>query len=301
MKAEGIAMKRKPAVHAAHHVGLASTYDMKKPSVKIFLVFCFVFLVLISLVCLLPPLWVLVSGFKEIKEFYAVPPTLLPASFDITKLTSTWGMLHFERYYINTLVMALGCIAFKVVFSGSAGYVFAMLRPRGVAVVETLLIVTMMIPANVKLATTYQNIVGLNMLNSYLPLWCMAATDTFMILVYKSFFQGIPISIVEAARIDGCGEVGSLFRIILPNSKPVLATSVILTINSAWSDFFWPYLIVKDKSLYTVMLQIYTIKSSTSIDVVMISLIFAIIPPVLLFLFFQKFIMEGFTMSGVKG
>ena len=84
-------------------------------------------------------------------------------------------------------------------------------------------------------------------------------------------------------------------------SKPVVVTAVILTINGTWSDFFWPYLIIKDKGLYTIMLQIFSLKTAESVDVVMISLIFAIIPPVLLFVIFQKFIMQGFTMSGIKG
>lgn len=283
------------------HIGLASFYEIKTPAVRAFYIFCIVCLIITALICILPPLWILLSGFKEGKEFYSIPPTILPETFDFGKLVSTWKMLHFERYYLNTLVLAFGCIVFKIVFCGLAGYVMSMLKPRGIGLIERILIITMMIPANVKLATTYQNIVDFNMLNSYTGLWCMAATDTFMILVFKSFFEGIPFSMVEAARIDGSGELSTLFRIILPNCKPVIATSIILTINASWNDFFWPYLIVKDKNLFTVMLQVYTIKTSTSIDVVMISLIFVIIPPILLFVVFQKFIMQGFTMSGVKG
>ena len=283
------------------HIGLVSSYEMKNPVAKAFYFFCILCLVITALVCILPPLWILLSGFKEGKEFYSIPPTILPESFHLSKLIDTWKMLHFEKYYINTLVLAFGSIVFKIVFCGLAGYVMSMLKPRGIGLVERILIITMMIPANVKLATTYQNIVAFHMLNSYTGLWCMAATDTFMILVFQSFFEGIPFSLVEAARIDGCSELSTLFKIILPNCKPVLATSVILTINAAWSDFFWPFLIVKEKSLFTVMLQVYTIKASTSIDIVMISLIFVIIPPILLFIVFQKFIMQGFTMSGVKG
>lgn len=283
------------------YVGLVSSVDMGRPSAKMFYLFCVTALTILALFCVLPPLWVLLSGFKDGKEFISVPPTLFPKTFKIEKFIDTWFLLKFERYYINTLIMAGGCIIFKIVFAGLAGYVLAVLKPKGIGVIEKLLFFTMMIPANVKMATLYTNIVKLDMLNSYVPLWLLAAIDTFMVLIFKSFFEGIPISLIESARLDGCGELTTLFRIILPLSKPVVMTSVILTLNTAWSDFFWPYLILKNKDMYTVMLQIFSVRSSTSVDVVMLSLIFVIIPPIILFAFFQRFIMSGFTMSGIKG
>lgn len=291
---------KKKKVSGVSHVGLISTVD-KGVGAKMFYALFAILLVIISLLCILPPVWVLLSGFKEGKEFFSIPPTIIPKHFNVKKLADTWHIFKFGGYYKNTIVLAIGSIVFKVTLAGMAGYVIALVRPKGVGIFEKILMITMMIPGNMMLATLYKNIVSLGLLNSYIPLWMMSAADTFMVLVFRSFFSGIPTALVEAASIDGSGEVQTLFKIILPMSKPVVVTAVILTINGTWSDFFWPYLIIKDKGLYTIMLQIFSLKTAESVDVVMISLIFAIIPPVLLFVIFQKFIMQGFTMSGIKG
>ena len=124
-----------------------------------------------------------------------------------------------------------------------------------------------------------------------------------MVIVYKGFFDDIPDSLLEAGRLDGCTDSSLFTKIVLPLSKPVMFTSVILTFNSAWGDFFWPYMVLRKKETYTIMVDIFVMQQepTITIDTILIAIAVAIIPPAILFMFFQKNIMQGFTMSGIKG
>ena len=124
-----------------------------------------------------------------------------------------------------------------------------------------------------------------------------------MVIVYKGFFDDIPDSLLEAGRLDGCTDSSLFTKIVLPLSKPVMLTSVILTFNAAWGDFFWPYMVLRKKETYTIMVDIFVMQQepTITIDTILIAIAVAIIPPAILFMFFQKNIMQGFTMSGIKG
>ena len=147
----------------------------------------------------------------------------------------------------------------------------------------------------------YINIVNLHMLNTYWPMILMAGYNAFLTIVFKSFFDGIPSALIESAQIDGCTRLGVFFRIVLPLSKAVMFTAAILSFNAAWGDFFWPLLVLKDRSVYTIMVEVYTVQQNIAQDQALIILTFAIIPPAIMFVFFQKYIMQGMTMSGIKG
>jgi multiple sugar transport system permease protein len=258
------------------------------------------------LICILPPLWVIISSTKESAEFFAVPPTIIPRSFDFSKLVDGWKTFNFGRFYMNTIYITLGSVAFSVICNGLAGYVISKLKPKGIGVVFAVILGTLMIPGSVSMVPTYKNIISLpilhfNLINTFFPMWMMAGANAFMIIVYKSFFDGISTSFIEAGRLDGCNDLDVFVRIVLPLSKPVIFTSVILTINGTWGDFFWPYMVLKDKALYTVIVEVFQVQSLLPINKLVVLLSFAIVPPIILFCFFQKYIMQGFTMSGIKG
>lgn len=285
--------------------GIISSMDLKKPSVKVFYGIMLFFLWVVVLVCLVPALWTLSSSVKDVKEIYAIPPTFIPKSFHPEKLLETWKNYNFVRYYLNTFIVTIGTIVFSIFSNGLAGYVISKMKPKGINIVFALIMASMMIPTNVSLVPVYKNIIDVpllhvNLLNTFWPMILMAGANSFMIIVYKSFFDGIPTALLEAARLDGCGELRTFWNIVLPLSKPILFTAVILAFKDAWSDFFWPYMVLKERLMYTVMVEVFSLKE-LAIDERMIILTFSIIPPVILFCFFQKYIMQGFTMSGIKG
>ena len=295
-------------------IGLISEIDLKSPGIKVLYWSLFLILVILALIAFLPPLWVMVSSTKDTAEFYAVPPTVIPKSFNLAKLISIWNDISFGKYYMNTIYVTLGTIVASITFNGLAGYVLAKLKPRGSTVVFALLMATMMIPNNVSMVPVYKNIINFpllrpfaslgvdtSLINTFWPMWMMSASNIFLIIVFKGFFDGIPTSYIEAAHLDGCNAVSVFTRVVLPLSKPVIATASILTVTSAWSDFFWPYMVLKTRDLSTVIVIVYKLRDSMSVDRFIPVLTFAMLPPMILFMFFQKNIMQGFSMSGLKG
>lgn len=293
----------------AQATGIISKFDMQNPSVKILYGVIWFFMILAVLICFLPPLWCMTSALKDSREFFSVPATLIPRSFHPEKLWETWEMLNFGQAYINTVIVLCGSLVMSLVCNGMMGYVLSRLRPRGYKLVLSLVLWTLMLPQSVSQVPLFKNflslpILGINITESYLPMWLLAGANAFYVLIFKSFFDGIPQSLIEAARLDGCTNLGIFFRVMLPLSKPVLMVIAIFTINASWSDFFWPYLVLGSRSeLYTVMVKIFYMAGSSgySEDIQVVALIFTIIPPTILFLFFQRYIMSGFTLSGIKG
>lgn len=293
----------------AQAAGIISKFDMQNPSVKILYGVIWFFMILAVLICFLPPLWCMTSALKDSREFFSVPATLIPRSFHPEKLWETWEMLNFGQAYINTVIVLCGSLVMSLVCNGMMGYVLSRLRPRGYKLVLSLVLWTLMLPQSVSQVPLFKNflslpILGINITESYLPMWLLAGANAFYVLIFKSFFDSIPQSLIEAARLDGCTNLGIFFRVMLPLSKPVLMVIAIFTINASWSDFFWPYLVLGSRSeLYTVMVKIFYMAGSSgySEDIQVVALIFTIIPPTILFLFFQRYIMSGFTLSGIKG
>lgn len=293
----------------AQAMGIISKFDMQNPSVKVLYGLIWFFLILAVLLCFVPPLWCMTSALKDSREFFSVPATIIPRSFHPEKLWETWEMLNFGQAYLNTIFVLCGSLIMSLVCNGMMGYVLSRLRPRGYKLVLSLVLWTLMLPQSVSQVPLFKNflslpILGINITESYLPMWLLAGANAFYVLIFKSFFDSIPQSLIEAARLDGCTNLGIFFRVMLPLSKPVLMVIAIFTINASWSDFFWPYLVLGSRSeLYTVMVKIFYMAGSSgySEDIQVVALIFTIIPPTILFLFFQRYIMSGFTLSGIKG
>ena len=293
----------------AQAMGIISKFDMQNPSVKVLYGLIWFFLILAVLLCFVPPLWCMTSALKDSREFFSVPATIIPRSFHPEKLWETWEMLNFGQAYLNTIFVLCGSLIMSLVCNGMMGYVLSRLRPRGYKLVLSLVLWTLMLPQSVSQVPLFKNflslpILGINITESYLPMWLLAGANAFYVLIFKSFFDSIPQSLIEAARLDGCTNLGIFFRVMLPLSKPVLMVIAIFTINASWSDFFWPYLVLGSRSeLYTVMVKIFYMAGSSgySDEIQVVALIFTIIPPTILFLIFQRYIMSGFTLSGIKG
>lgn len=287
--------------------GLLTTIDFKRKRIKIGYWIMFAVLMVISVAFLFPPLWIILSSFKDIKEFLSTPPTLFPHSFHPEKLVEVWKKMHISRSYINTLIVALGDMFFAIIINGLAGYVVSRLKPKGANLFFVLVLWSMMLPSSVSLVPLFMTfldfpIFHFSMMNTYWPIWLMKGANAFNVLLFKSFFDSISISYIEAARIDGCSDLGIFTRIILPLSRPVLITVAIFTFNGSWAEFLWPYLILKDKELFTVPIQIFRMKNAGFLmDQYVIVLFFAMIPSMLMFLLFQKQIMRGVTLGGIKG
>lgn len=287
--------------------GAMSFMDMKNPKNKIIYWGMFFIMVLIALICLLPPLWVLLSSFKSAKELLQIPPKLLPESWDLTKFVELWKRLDFGMYYKNTIIIAIGSVIFSIICNGLAGYVLSCLKPVAASLYATLILWTMLLPSNLSTVAIFKNVIdfpifGWNLSNTYWPLWFSCGANAFQILLYKNFFDSISKSLVEAARLDGCNRVKIFSKIIFPLSKSIVAVDAIFTVNGVWGAFLMPYLVLTGKEKKTVMIAIYEMSSGTtySLDQQLAGIVFAILPPIIIFFFLQKYIMGGVNLGGVK-
>lgn len=287
--------------------GALSSIDLKQPKYKLLYWGMFAFLIVCMLVCVLPILWVVVSCFKDTQEFFSIPPTIIPRSFNPDYIKNVWNKMNVGRSYANTLIVSAGQVFMSVIFNGIAGYVISRLKPKGSRLLFVLIVWTMMLPmstSTVPMFATYMEfpIGKFSMMNTYWPLILPAGASAFYVLIFKSFFDGIDMSYIEAARVDGCTNLRIFTRIVLPLSIPVVVAVAVFAFQGAWNDFIWPYLILKDEALFTVPVQVFRMKTGSFLEnEYIIMLMFSMIPSLILFVLFQKQIMNGVSLGGVKG
>lgn len=288
--------------------GLLNWNDLQHPSGKIIYTIMLVLLILLSLVCLIPVVWVFLSAFKTTQEMYSIPPVLFPSQFDLKRVVDILTTVKLGSYAVNSIYIIIGCLIFDIVFNGLGGYVLSRVRPFGTNVLNTLLFWTMMLPG-ISMVPLYMTFVefpigGINLTGSFLPLWMMAATNAFNIFLFRNFFNSIPMDYIEAARIDGCGNLGVFFKIILPLSAPIISVVSIFSIIGSWNNFFWPYLILGDTEKEPISIMLYNLTKSNSPFMDndrMLIMMLAIIPSIIIYAIFSKKIVGGINMSGIKG
>ncbi len=283
---------------------ILSIMDMKNPKIKALYTIIYIYVIILCLCAAVPILWTLVSATKNIDEFYRIPPTIIPQSFHPEKFLEGWKKFSFTKYYLNTAFVALGYVVFGIISNGFMAYALSRLKPKGYKLILTLFLWTMMLPGSI--AAQMKNIVNfpllhINLTNTPWPMWIMAAGSPFMVIWFKGYFDTIPLSIIESAKIDGATNVTIFRRIVVPMAKPIILTQAIMTFNSAWQDYFWPMLLLKDKNIQTIMVRVLAIQGSLAVDEQMVMLTLVMIPPIIFFIIMQKYLIGNENEGGVKG
>lgn len=287
--------------------GALTAIDMKQGKYKvlyagimgILLFWCIV-------ICLFPIVWLALSGFKTVDEMYAIPPMLFPKKIELSKILKVWNEMRFWKTYGNTFLLAGGAAICNMMFSGIAGYALSKIKPKGAKAFNKILFWIMLLPTSMSLVPVYMTIIDfpifhINMSDSFFPLWIMAV-NAFDIILFKNFFDGISTSLVEAAKIDGAGNVKIFFRIIVPLSVPVFCVVGIFTFNGNIGSFLMPLITINDESKRVLAVQLYKMKSGNySMDYQMLATIFSMIPQIIVFALFQNQIVGGINVGGVKG
>jgi len=287
--------------------GILCSADMKQPKYKLLYLALVAIMITYCLIVFVPCLWLMFSGFKDVNELYAKPVKFFPKNINLRKFSDTFINLKFYKYYLNTIIMAGGCVVFDVVINGLSGYVLSRLKPKGSRIISVVVFSLMLLPSTMSTVPLYMTFkefpyIHLNLLESYVPIWLMAGANAFNIMLFKSAFDGISNSLVEAAKIDGASNIRIFFNIIVPLSVPVIITVSLFTFNGQFGNFFWPYLLVSDIEKTVIGVQMYRMKNSNlTMDYQMLCILFSIIPQVLVFMIFQKYIIGGINLGGVKG
>lgn len=261
-------------------------------------------LISIAITMLLPLLWLVSTALKSPSEnIFQFPPQLLPAQPTLQNFVSVWQSQPFGRYFLNSLFVSVLTVGLNLIFCALAAYPLARLNFAGKDWIFTAVISTIMIPFQIVMIPLYILTVQLGLKNNYLGVIFPAIASAFGIFLLRQAFLTVPKELEEAARIDGCSELGIWWNVMLPSVRPALVTLTIFVFIGAWSDFLWPLLVLDDPNFYTLPLGVAKLAGTFSLDWRLIAAgsVISIAPILLFFLVMQRYIVPSEVGSGMKG
>lgn len=268
-------------------------------------IFTYILLILISIVLMLPLVWMVSTSLKPMSEIAQFPPTLLPEDVQWGNYAETINAFPFFRYAGNTLFITFFVVLGNVVSNSFIAYGFAKIDFPGRSILFSLVLATMMIPGFVVMIPQYVLFSKIGWVGTYLPLIVPAFFGSgFNIFLMRQFYLSIDDELIEAAQIDGANHLYIWSRLMIPLTKPALITIGIQSFNGAWNDFLGPLLYIQNESQYTLQigLQVFQSQSTTQWNYLMAGATLVLLPTVLLFFFAQKYFIEGMDLSaGTKG
>ncbi len=255
---------------------------------------------------IIPFLWMISTSLKEAQAIYTFPPKWIPDPIIFTSYVKVWKIVPFARFYFNSIFVALCVTVGQVMTSAFAAYAFSRLRWPGRDKLFFAYLATMMIPYSVILVPVYILMVYFRWIDTYKALIIPAMFTAYGTFMLRQFFMSIPRDLEDAARIDGCSLIGIFWRIIMPLSKPALATLTMFTFMASWNNFMWPLLVtdsVEKKTLPIGLAYFQEVYQYAQPDwsLLMAGSLLAILPVILMFIFNQRFFIEGIKLTGIKG
>jgi multiple sugar transport system permease protein len=252
---------------------------------------------------LVPFLWMAATSLMNDLEVYSFPPKFIPKKFLWSNYKEALTLLPFDRFFLNTLIVSLGTVLGQLLTCSMAAYAFARLRFKWRDKIFALYLATMMIPAIVTLIPTFLIINAFGWMNTYWGLVTPALTSVWGIFLLRQFFLTIPRDYEDVARLDGASEFTIFRKIILPLSKPALATLAIFAFMGTWKDFLWPLIVTNRNDMRTVEVGIAMFHSlhATNWPYQMAAAVVVMLPIVAVFFFAQRYFIRGITLTGLKG
>lgn len=259
-------------------------------------------LTLVAVYFLFPFIYMLFSAFKTEVEAVAYPPKLLPESFRWSNFADAWNAQPFGQFFMNSVLVTTLSAVGSMVSCSIVAYGFARFNFKGKNILFMVLLSTMMIPWDVTMIPQYMEFKAFGWINTLKPLIVPAwFGSAYYIFLMRQFLMGIPKDFEEAARIDGANAFQIFLKIFVPIMKPSLILVGVLNMIAAWNDYLGPLIFLQDRSKYTLALGLAAFKGVHSEQIVpmLCITIIMIIPPIIIFLFAQKYIVEG-TSGAIK-
>ena len=252
---------------------------------------------------LFPLAWMVAASFMAPGEASHFPPPLLPAHPTLHNYRTLFASLGIGRYFVNSLLLALGATFLSLTFNVGAGYAFAKLRFVGRERLFRLLLGTLVIPGQVAMLPLFLMLKQAGLVNTYAGVLIPSAASIFGIFLVRQYALTIPDALLEAARLDGAGELVIFRTIVLPLLGPILVTLALFSFLGSWNDFMWPLIILTDKELYTLPVAIAALTGEHVQDneMMMASAVLTVVPVLLVFLGLQRYYLQGLLMGSVKG
>ncbi|WBY64499.1 carbohydrate ABC transporter permease [Thermocaproicibacter melissae] len=267
----------------------------------------YILLVVICVVFLFPLAWALVCSVKPEAEILSYPPKWIPEIFTWSNYTTVLARYPYLDWAKNSIITAgLGTLLI-LLFSSLAAYALGRFEFRGKKLIYSVIVAMLLIPIQAYMIPLYLMCAKMGILNTYASIILPSVANVTSIFILTSFFKGLPKELEEAARIDGCGEFRIFAQIMLPLSKPALSTVTILTFISNWNSFLWPMIAIREDTLKTLPVGIAQFMGSVNSNAqfqygtALAGCCMAVIPTLIVFLFLQRYFVEGIASTGIKG
>jgi len=259
-------------------------------------------MLLISIVTLLPFLWMLGASFMTTGEASTFPPRFIPSYFTLQQYITLFERLALGRYFLNSLILAISVAVTSLLINSMAGFAFAKFSFKAKRPLFTILLSSMIIPAQVTMLPVFLLLNKLGLLNTYFGIIIPGMASIFGIFLIRQYLQSIPDSLLEAARLDGARDFTIYWRIILPLAKPVLVTLALFTFMGTWNDFLWPLIVMTKQSMYTLPVALANLLGEHVLDpeMMMAGSVITTLPVLVVFLMLQKYYIQGILLGGLK-
>jgi multiple sugar transport system permease protein len=250
-----------------------------------------------------PFLWMLVGSFRPDRDLKQVPPSWIPHHLTLDNYSTLFGELDFPRFFLNSVVVALSVTIGNIVFCSMLGYALAKLEFPGKRVLFVVVLGTLMVPGMVTFVPQFVLVSNLGLVNSYPGLILPFLAGPFGVFLMRQFISGLPDELIDAARVDGAGELRIFRSVIMPLCGPALATLGILTFLASWNNFLWPLIVAQSQDKFTlpVAVALYAIgENNTHYGLLMAGSVAIVVPVLLVFIALQRYIVQGVAMTGIK-
>ncbi|MDO5028807.1 MAG: carbohydrate ABC transporter permease [Bacillota bacterium] len=263
----------------------------------------YIFVIFMAVITLFPFVYMISSSLMTFQEATSIPPTLLPASPQLQNYSQALKIAPFNRYFVNTIFVAgintLGTILTTLLAAFSINFMDFRFKKT----LQMFFIALLMIPFEVVIFTNYNTIARLGLLDTYAALILPFMASVFYIFYLKEYMTSIPEAYYKAAKVDGCGDLEFIRKILFPLSKSALFTIGLLNFISGWNSFLWPILVTNSKEMRMISngLSSFTTEAGTQVHLLMAASTITILPILILYLIFRKQIIKGVSRSGIKG
>jgi multiple sugar transport system permease protein len=249
-----------------------------------------------------PFVWTLLGSFKADAEIRQDPPTFLPARWVIDNYTALFDRMEVVTVTANSAIVAAIVVASNLLFCSMVAYALTKLDFAGGRMVFGLVLLQMMVPGIVLLIPQFVTVASLNLADTYAGIVLPGLVTPLGVFMMRQFMGEIPDELVHAARVDGSGEFRIFFRIVMPLCKPVLATLGLITFMTSWNGFIWPAVVAQRKEMYTLPVALASLSSRETVHygLLLAGVIVVITPVLLLFVFLQRYFVQGVATAGLK-
>lgn len=261
-------------------------------------------LIVTTIISLWPMYWLFVTAITPTQQTLKTPPDLFPINASFSNFERLFQQARdYWRWTLNSLAVALFVTMFHVIFDTLAGYAFAKKRFPGRNILFWIILSTLMIPDHVTLVPLYIVTRNLQLLDTLWAVIMPATASVFGIFLMRQYIQTLPSELEDAARIDGCSELGVFWRVIMPLAQPAIGALAIFTFVRNWNNYLWPVIVLQRTPNYTLPVGVVSLQGEFSTDygIIFAGAALAALPMIIFFLIFQRYFLEGVRMGALKG